>query len=68
MVQLYLIAELTESTVKECLEFGVDAKIQFTQAVTAGGHFKPKKCDALTEKPTGVNELLLILLLKKVYY
>lgn len=62
MVQLYLIAEVTESTVKECLELGVNGKIQFTQAVTAGGHIKPTKCDKLTDTPTGLNELLLILL------
>ncbi len=57
MVQLYLIAEVTESTVKECFELGFEGNVQFTQAVTGGGHIKPKNdCDALTDKPTGVNE------------
>uniref|UniRef100_A0A671QEP9 Complement component C9 n=1 Tax=Sinocyclocheilus anshuiensis TaxID=1608454 RepID=A0A671QEP9_9TELE len=47
------LKKVTESTVKECLELGLKGNFQFTQAVTGGGHIKPKNnCDTLTEKPT----------------
>ncbi|XP_016143653.1 complement component C9 [Sinocyclocheilus grahami] len=46
------LKKVTESTVKECLELGLKGNFQFTQAVTGGGHIKPKNCNTLTEKPT----------------
>ncbi|XP_073697425.1 complement component C9 [Garra rufa] len=47
------LKKVTEDTVKKCLEFGFSGKIQFSEAVSVGGDFKPHDgCDTLTEKPT----------------
>lgn len=56
MVQICLTAaEVTESTIKDCVEVGIKGSIQFSKIAEAERHVKPVgNCDTITDKPTGV--------------
>lgn len=55
MGQLYLIAEVTATTVKKCFELGFTGQVQFSKVVSGEGQLKPTDdCNSLTDSPTGV--------------
>lgn len=63
MVQIYLTAaEVTESTVKDCVEVGLRGNVQLSKLE---GHVKPVgKCDTITDKPTGVYVYTIFLIVR----
>lgn len=66
MVQIYLTAaEVTESTVKDCVEVGLKGSIQLSKLGDIEGHIKPvDKCDTITNKPTGVYVYTIFLIVR----